>query len=313
STRPTSVAPRGTLRYVETDPSSGRPVAKLLTSGSAGGEDVIGLTNVDSVKRQTFEEAPDIITIYDRHPVTGALISASDTDIAVAIAEIEALGSDIQAVAGGFSDDFLQDTTYVAASGDRSTIAFGEGDTGTSPGRIFLCCASDGTNVSLTSTPIHIKDLVDNAAESVSGLALDWTGAYGVARGRETAYFFTADGTLTTPLRLQGEFRSGISGGAGGVAMHPGLSGVLSGDQERRLAFVATGNRTIKIIDSVHFYERGEIAIRDNVVGPIRAVFPTAEERNRFTGDERIVVKLIAVTAGDNVVIIDVRAGDIRQ
>jgi hypothetical protein len=67
------------------------------------------------------------------------------------------------------------------------------------------------------------------------------------------------------------------------------------------------------VIDATHFYERGEVAIRDNVVGPLRATLPAPEENAGLvpTDPNYIVVKLVAVTAGDNVVVVNVRRKDI--
>jgi hypothetical protein len=140
----------------------------------------------------------------------------------------------------------------------------------------------------------------------VFGLGLNQNGTLGVARGAQAAYYFTPD------LRLQGEFRSGVSGGAGGAALHPEHASTLEAG-DRALSFVATSSRTIKIIDTAHFFERGEIHIRDNVVGPVRAVMPAPEENAGVSSNDPnfIVVKLVGVTAGDNVVIVNVRRKDV--
>jgi hypothetical protein len=201
----------------------------------------------------------------------------------------------------------MTDTTFVAASTDRSTIAFGEGAT-QAAGRIMICCSiNPGPPLRVgISDVIAVTDLLNNASERVLGLGLNANGSLGVARGATAAYYFSPD------LRLQGEFRSGVAGGAGGAALHPDHSSTLeTGD--RALSFVATANRTIKIIDTAHFFERGELHIRDNVVGPVRAVLPAPEENAGLSPADPnyIVVKLVGVTAGDNVVILNVRRRDI--
>ncbi|MEX0908043.1 MAG: Ig-like domain-containing protein [Gemmatimonadota bacterium] len=315
STQPTSQAVPGTIRYVDT--SGGRAVVRLLHNGYFSPvENTIGVANIDSVRVVRAADGNDEVILYDRQ-ANGTFIASIQASLQVAIADLAASGSDVESVPGAWDIPSigLQDTTFVAASGDRGTIAFGEGDRAP-VGRIFLCCEIETVpflQLSLSSRPINVADLVNNAAERVFGLGLSQDGTYGVARGGQAAYFFTADRSLTDPLRLQGEFRSGIAGGTGGAALHPGLSNVLEPNADLRLAFVATGNSSIRIIDSVHYFERGEIILRDPVVGPVRAVLPTAAELSAFpAGDpNRMIMKLIAVTEGDNVVIVNVRRKDI--
>jgi hypothetical protein len=164
------------------------------------------------------------------------------------------------------------------------------------------------------SSEIAVRDLVNNASERVIGVGLNNNGSLGVARGTLATYYFSGrTGNLGAgELRLQGEFRAGMAGGQGGATLHPLHSAILeSGD--RALSFAATANRSIKIIDSRHFFERGEIFLRDNVVGPVRAFLPTAEENAGLDASNQIVVKLLAVTSGDNVVVINVRRKDLRE
>jgi hypothetical protein len=157
------------------------------------------------------------------------------------------------------------------------------------------------------SDVISVTDLVENAAERVFGVGLNDDGSFGVARGEQSAYYFNRS------LRLQGEFRNGMAGGAGGATLHPQHAGVTVTPDDQALSFLATGNRTIKIVDTRHFFQRGEIAIRDNVVGPVRAVMPSSAENvgRSPTDPNYIVVKLVAVTAGDHVLVVDVRRKDV--
>ena len=311
STWPTLAAPDGTIRYV--DVSNGLPEVRLLHRNliSSGSTTTTGLANIDSIFVLRGRDEDSVI-IHDRIPGTSTLIQSDLLLLPDAISDIRTKGSDIQAVAGAWDIGRigLNDTTFVAASGDRSTIAFGEGDT--SPfGRIFLCCTMSNTSSGLELgliQEINVIDLVNNAAERVFGLGLNSNGTMGIARGLNSVYYFSRD------LRLQGEFRTGMQGGAGGAAIHPGHAEVLQlGDDA--LSFAATGNRSIKIVDALHFYERGEIFIRDNVVGPLRAVVPLAGENGSLqpTHPDFIVVKLVAVTAGDNVVVVNVRRRDITN
>jgi hypothetical protein len=311
STWPTDAAPLGTIRYVVPS-TTGVPEVRLMHRGLILDEpNTTGLANVDSVKVFRFEDADSII-IYDRVPGTNTHIQSELLRLAEAVADIRGKGSDVEQVAGAwnFTRIGLADTTYVAASTDRSTIAFGEGDTAPF-GRVFLCCTISNTPAGIELGLINevaVGDLVGNAAERVIGVGLNSNGSLGIARGFNSVYYFSRD------LRLQGEFRAGMSGGVGGAAIHPGHAAVLQlGDDA--LSFAATGNKSIKIIDALHFFERGEVFIRDNVAGPLRAVTPLAGENGSLapTHPDFIVVKLVAVTAGDNVVVVNVRRRDIQN
>lgn len=318
STLPTAAAGFGTIRYTDTNPNAGAtddlPESYILYPGNAlqEAEDSWALANIDSITVIRNTDDDDVVVLYDHEPGyytqpgrPGVTIQSGALPILDAVADIRSQGSDAVVYAGAWNVDAvaLSDTTFIAASTDRSRIAFGEG--AASPtGRIIMCCdVQPGPPLSIgVSDAISINDLINNASERVFGLGLNSNGTLGVARGEQAAYYFTPD------LRLQGEFRGGVAGGAGGAALHPDHAAPLeSGDNA--LSFVATPDRTIKIIDTAHFYERGEIHIRDNIVGPLRAVMPAAAENSGLTpGDaEYIVVKLIGVTEGDNVVIVNVR------
>src|SRR6185503_16160102 len=105
----------------------------------------------------------------------------------------------------------------------------------------------------------------------------------GAARGADAAYFFSNNVNQSGDLRLQGVFASGVSGGNGGVALHPNHTQPMTCN-ETTLAFVATVNRSIKIVDTFNFRERGEILIRDNIVGPLRAALPLPAENTGLVG-----------------------------
>ena len=61
------------------------------------------------------------------------------------------------------------------------------------------------------------------------------------------------------------------------------------------MAFVASGDFSIQIVDSYNYRLRGRIPIRSNLYGPLRAVLPTPAER---AADPSLVVKLFGLTAG---------------
>jgi hypothetical protein len=321
STLPTTAMADGTIRYIDTTVGA-RPEVHLMHRGAVTQDkNTAALAGIDSISISRSAGGDDLIVLYDHVPGTHQVIMSAALPLEDAVADIRSKGSDVEMFAGAWNRGIigLSDTTFVAASTDRQVLAFGEG--ATAPfGRIFLCCTiTPGTPLKLGLTSeTAVRDLVGNAAEQVFGIGLNADGSLGVARGAQAAYFFSGPENLSLgagPLRLQGEFRTGIAGGTGGAALHPQNTGILSADPDRRLAFVATAASSIKIIDAVHFYERGEIHVRNNVVGPVRTVLPTPEENQGLTPTDPnyIVVKLLAVTANENVTIVNVRRKDIQN
>ncbi len=73
------------------------------------------------------------------------------------------------------------------------------------------------------------------------------------------------------------------------------------------MAFVASGDFSIQIVDSYSYRLRGRIPIRTNLYGALRAVLPTPAE---MSADANLVVKLFGLTP-EGIVVIDVRKGDI--
>jgi hypothetical protein len=200
--------------------------------------------------------------------------------------------SDVYAVTGvDITDAGVTDTTYVALSGDRNWIAFGEGHTA-GAGIIFMASAAG-----YFSPPITQVDLTNNAAEKVNGLALDATGLTVAAHGSES-FFASVD--IPFHLRLQGKFANVQSGA--GIVFHPQANG-NSGDVSRT-AYVATGNQTVEIVDVFHYLSRGRLPIKTNLYGPLRAALPTSSD------PPDVVLKLFGVSA-DGLVVIQLRASDI--
>jgi hypothetical protein len=115
------------------------------------------------------------------------------------------------------------------------------------------------------------------------------------------------------------------------------------------IAFAGTGDRTIDIIDTFHFFRSGRIFIRDVISGPLRAVLPFPEDNagrqcrsipvrdvygnpvgnaveifadgdfarphppNGPTEDLCVVLKLFGVTDAGGVVVVDVLKSDILR
>lgn len=332
STKPTGSAPDGTIRFVDTNPDGNpatteRPEVKLLfnTGAIRSVPDNFAIANIDSMTVARSVNTDDLVILYDHIPGTTTVIQSAALPMDFAISDLRSKGSDVRDFAGQWDIDRvgMSDTTFVALSTDRRVVAFGEGATAPT-GRVMVCCtkAFDPTAGLLlgVSGEISVFDLINNASERVLGLGLNEDGTMGVARGSQSTYFWTANNSITNDLRLQGVFSNGVAGGAGGAAMHPNhKSSVL--DPNNALSFVATANRTIKIIDTVHFYERGEIPIRDNVTGPLRVTLPFPGENAGLAANDPnyILVKLFAVTStgvpGDptSVVVVNVRNKDLRN
>lgn len=328
STTPTGSAPDGTIRFVDPNPdplvNTEQPEVKLLFNSGAVRpvSDAYAIANVDSIKIVAGGPlANDTVYVYDHisgYPDDPARVIFAKSDNAPStITALRALGSDAFIGAGlwNISKVGMSDTTFVAISPDRSTIAFGEGAVNPT-GRVILCCSTSsgpsGLEVGI-SAEVAVSDLINNASERVLGVGLGAPGAdgtiLGVARGSLSTYFFDRN------LRLQGSFSQGVAGGAGGATLHPNQTGRVEPTPNEALAFVATSNRTIKILDTVHFYQRGEIPIRDNIAGPLRATLPFAGENGALlaTDPNFILVKLFGVTDAGSVVVVNVRNKDLTQ
>ncbi|MGQ0560985.1 MAG: YncE family protein [Gemmatimonadota bacterium] len=319
STKPTGAAPDGTVRYLL--PTAPRRESKILFNRNAisANNDATAIGHVDSVVVQRNSTSNDLVNIFDHQSGNpAAIIQSGFVDLRTAIDRVRR-GPD--GILGTFDDsdivDFggawnleavgLSDTTFLAASGDGQFVAFGEGATGPFA-RVWVWAAASRS----ISDDISVTDLVGNSAERVLGVALNRNGLIGAARGAASTYFFSNDANFEGQLRLQGVFSSGVAGGNGGVALHPSHNTAF-GSNDTTLAFIATVNRSIKIVDTFSFRERGEILIRDNIVGPLRAALPLTAENAGLNGTcNQIWVKLYGVTAAGKAVIINVRVRDIK-
>lgn len=330
STVPTEAANTGTIRIVVTDPApltggSQEEVAMLIPSGSLseGIEDQFAIARVDSVdvkldSVQLFTHRPGfpnqvLASGFHRFPFGAAAnltaqLAPFFASGGTAAAEQSLLVPIVASGSWNVPALAMSDTTFVAASSDRNVIAFGEGATAPT-GRIILWRADPATIDNLSSG-IQIVDLINNASERVLGVGLNEDGSLGVARGTMGAYFFTND------LRLQGLFTEGISEGGGGAAFHPDHQSVIT-NNDNAAAFIAGPEQTVEVINTAHFFRVNSIAVKDNVIGPMKAIFPLAADNNgqgvNCSGLDCIVVKLFGVTESGGMVVIDVRRRDLRQ
>lgn len=304
STRPTTTAPAGTIRWL--DPSLEVPDPRQIwqygTVGT-GSEQTYAIFNVDSIAIGAVlpnSLASDTLFLYD-HPYgkrTGS-IAVFDSIPLGAVSKIVAGGSDAEAVlrldVGSLP---LTDTTFVAASGNRNWVAFAEGHK-TSAARVVMVADSAGAVPNFFSPLVTIIDLTDNASESVSGLALDRSGRTVASHGAQ-AYFAAVDDPFH--LRLQGKYDSFDDGA--GIAFHPSADGVLTAPSQR-LSFVAAASGEIEIVDIAYYINRGRLPLKNSIYGPLRASLP-------MPGDPpSVVLKLYAVSKA-GLIVIDLTADDIK-
>jgi hypothetical protein len=297
STLPTPTAPDGSIRHY--DPNFPAPDSRFVWQyGNGGGTDNVAIINADSV----FAILSPLPTISDRivicdHPygTNAASQCFVDEDFNTVLAAVQAIGSDVVGVSGLIVESLgLQDTTFVAVGGDRRWVAFGEGNTPQRAGRLMM--ANDPGE--FFSPGITVTDIANNASERIFGVAINKNSSIIGTRGSE-AYF--SDIAVPFHLRLQGKINTFDNGA--GIAFHPDNVGDLS-PANTRIAFVASANGTIEIIDSFHYLTRGVLPVRASLTGPIKVT-------NRFAGDDpAIILKIFGLTP-EGLIVIDVRAADI--
>jgi hypothetical protein len=303
STKPTNAAPTGTLRYL--DPSAVAPDFRFLldfAGDPTASPNTYAVANLDAVGTKDNQPANDAITLCDHNSGTldPTVCVTSTSGISDAVTQLRAavpgtdvvLRNQINLAALGFKD-----TTYVAASEDGKSIAFGEGNRAPLARTILL--RDDGVNPVAASNSALVTDLINNASDQVFGVALDSTGQTLGIHGNET--YFTKV-SYPFELRLQGK-KSTFATGAG-IAFHPGANGPGT-PQDQRLAFVASNNGTIEAVDIAYYdFNRGSLATKYNLYGPLRATHP-------FPGDPANVVLKLFGLSQKGLVIIDVTSADL--
>lgn len=311
STVPTPAAADGTIRVMESQPGWSSPEVRLLFPGGQPADPsddnamvIAHADHVEPVRGNLFDE----LLIVD-HPMGfpgGAPLVYQGPADETAIESFFA-STDVEVFAGSYvpSSVALQDTTYVAASSDGTWIGFGEGATG-GEGRIILWNSLTGQ-----STDRQILDLIHNASERVTGIALNQDGSLGAARGDLGAYFFGPD------LRLRG-MSGALEPGGYGVAIHPLHDGTSPANSYESLSFVGTAESEILAISTFHFNERGVMPLKNRIAGPLRAVLPVSPPAGCPGQPECVVVRLFGVTQSegapqpDGVVVVDVREKDLQ-
>lgn len=318
STEPTGAAPDGTIRVVDRDPDPAttldQPEIRILFDESEAinaSEGVIAVANIDSAIVDPDPQGNDILTFWDHKPgFPDSTVSASLAEglpLAVLLDSLEARSGDTTIVAKPgtwvLPKVGMSDTTFISASGDQGRVVFGEGATSPTGRAILWDAARAGV-----SDEVPVQDLVDNSSDRVLGVGLNQNGSMGVVRGVEAAYFFNAD------LRLLGMYRSDLGTGGAGAALHWAHVDPLQND-EAALAFVSSSNRSIKVVHTLHFYQVGELFIRDNIVGPLRIAPPLPTDNGGLgascVGPDCIIAKLFGISSAGGVLMLDVRRRDV--
>jgi hypothetical protein len=368
STKTSTIGDYGTARKGFFSPGWARSEAKLFVEHAnfEPTEDFWALAHIDAISSTVDTLSVDslgvatiagVIQLIDHLPgfpdsiITGVARSSDGDAVNIAAAELISKGSDIFIAAGtkwNIQSMAFLDTTYVAASGDGGWVAVGEG--GASPaGRVLAYQAKPTVQTGL-SRWMQVANLLENPSEEVRGIGLNYDGTLGVVRGRFAAYFITPE-----DLILQGGTEIENSTLGSGATLHPlhanGSTVTRRGEYrpDTHLAFVASGNRTVDIIDTWRFKRVGRIYTRDIITGPLRAVLPFPEDNAGYacstipvtdkrgtpigdairiyngesfispiapdgiTEDRCVVIKLFAPTSGGGVVVIDVRKADVLR
>jgi hypothetical protein len=305
STRPTSAATPGTLRKIDNFLDARTEPRQIWQYGAflGGHYVIINADAVDVIKGQNG--VPDQIIICDHTvgnlPTTATCVQSMTVEGAVATLRAFPVNGNVEAVKDlDVKSLALPDTNFVAVGGDRRRVMFGEANSGNRAGRVMLVFDPAGTPAdgAVYSAPMEIVDLTSNASDKVFGVDINKNSSNFGVHGVET---FFADSSL----RLQGKYATFNTGA--GIAFHPQNIDEATPDTLARVAFVASGDKSIQIVDSYSYRLRGRIPIRQNLYGPLRAVMPTPSEQN---GDPTLVVKLFGLTP-EGIVVIDVRRADI--
>lgn len=309
STRPTANNTAGTIRWLDPalpvpDPQQIWQYGSGITGSGTSATYVI--FNVDSAvvfAAPANSDEWDKLLLFD-HPYgqkTGAALSNIDSTVAGAVAGLQAKGpSDVFLVRNlDVASLALTDTTFAAASGNSQWIAFGEGNTKSRAGRLMLVNDPSGPMPGFFSPSVTVTDILDNASEPVFGIAIDKTGDMVAAHGAQSYFAAIQD---PFHLRLQGKYDSFDTGA--GIAFHPDANGVIT-PSGARLAFVASSNGTIELMDVAYYVNRGKLNIKGQLYGPLRV-------SRRFASDPADVVLKVFGMTRDGLVVIDLRAPDIK-
>ena len=307
STRPTTSAPAGTIRWL--DPNLPVPDPRQIWQYGTRIPNTTttihyALFNVDSIAIIPVpSDVPgnDTLVVWD-HPygqASGNIMVKGSLPVNV-VSQANAGNSDAEIVADLDIESLaLTDTTFVAASVDRTWIGFGEGDTKGRPGRVVMVNDPSGPVPPFISPLVTTQDIMDNANERIFGLAIDSTGLQIASHGLNS-YFAAIDDPFH--LRLEGTYDSFDNGA--GIAFHPAANSVYS-TNDARVAFVATTSGQVEIVDVAYFINRGRLITKAGLYGSLRASRP-------LPGDPPGTIMKLFGLSQNGLVVIDLTAADIK-
>jgi hypothetical protein len=322
STKPTAAKTPGTVRWL--DPALALPDPRQIWSygrfntGDVANYIILNIDSIAVVKAAVTNTTGAVDTIYVcDHPYGAAAgdFCVAGVTIAGVVTAARALSSDIEAVlALDLESLALTDTNFVAASGDRKWIAFGEGnaakitgtlvDAGIATPRIMMVNDVFGSPVpGFFSHAIQVDDIQENASDKVFGLALDALGLQLLGHGDKT---FVAAVDLPFHLRLDGVYDSFDNGA--GVAFHPNAQGTNTALSANRVAFTATRSGVIEAFDVAHYNNRGRYVTKGNLYGPLRVTVPLPQDA---VAAPTVILKLYGLTDA-GLIVIDLQASDIK-
>lgn len=303
---PTSARPAATVRRTVMQQSWQQPESRILFGPDAFAFNMSGtvIAHVDSVRANGSN---DRFEFYDHangfpNQVVGSGFESCASAASALAADPRSDAYVRRETSWNFGSFQYQDTVFIAASGNRGRILIAEGVS--SEGRV-IAWKADAADV---ANEITVANLVGNSSENLRDARLNGDGTFAVLRGSHGAYFITLD-----DLRLQGRFQISTSAQRSGAVLHPAHPSYASLPQSGRttVAFVDDGDM-IRIVDTVHFHERGAIPIRDAVVGPLRVSAPLPADTGTCPGPDCVVARLYAVTDAGAVVVVNVRDRDIH-
>jgi hypothetical protein len=236
-----------------------------------------------------------------RDPATATCVTANTIESAVQALNGAPVSANVSAAKNVAAASLaLADTNVVAASGDRRRVIFGEAAAGNRAGRFmsFFDPSGTPTNGAQYNAPINLTSLTFNASDKIFGIGINYTGSRIGLHGVGT---FFADSSL----RYVGGYPTFQSGG--GIAFHPGAGDDTSPSSYSRLAYIASDDGSIQIVDAISNRQRARVVIREKLVGPLRAAPPSAAE---LAVNPDLVVKLFGLSAR-GLVVIDIGRQDI--
>ena len=295
----------------------------------------------------------DDFNIQDHTPGDrSAFLTFTDVNPALAGAGIQGLGSDVVIRSGQWDVSSLgfHDTTYVSASGNGEWVVFGEGSAQPVGRVIMYDAAVDRVSgaVPVSALMINSSETVRGVGLNNDGtlgvvlgsleasfFSYDPFSPPTLSRQGGVAVTPGGSGAALHPLHANSQSLDNPGG-----FYQPDI----------HMAFVGSGDGAVEIFDTFHSALSGRLFIKDLPSGPLKAVLPFPGDNAAFTcatrvvrdrsgtnigeaveifaggnfatphpasggptEDSCIVVKLVGITSGGGVVVIDVRKGDVLR